>query len=427
MKIIDILNQVANTSKGSEKEAILRTHKDNKVLQQVFFYTYNTFFTYGIKKVPTVSNFGSYNIEEQFVNIENILKLLSNREVTGNSAAQTVYNLLELFNRDSQDIIYRIINRDLKIGATDTIMNKLVPGLVPKFEVVLANKFDEKSAKIVNKNWFISHKLDGMRCIVFVNGDTKTCESFSRSGKPITTIKKLENELLEICKGEKFVFDGELCVLDENGDEDFQGIMKVAKKKDYTIDAPMYIMFDCLTFEEFQNGFSETKLSERYKRFGMFNGSQKFCKVLEQVPFTEESFEKMKKISIEKSWEGLMTRLDTTYKNGRVKDLLKYKLFSDAEYKVKRIEVGPFTRAVAGKGQETIECVTTIYIEHEGCEVGVGSGMSITERVLWKNDPSLIVGKIACVKYFEATKNQNGGVSLRFPTLKFVHGEERDT
>ena len=36
-----------------------------------------------------------------------------------------------------------------------------------------------------------------------------------------------------------------------------------------------------------------------------------------------------------------------------------------------------------------------------------------------------IVGKIITVQYFEETKNDKGGISLRFPTVKVVHGKER--
>ena len=35
-------------------------------------------------------------------------------------------------------------------------------------------------------------------------------------------------------------------------------------------------------------------------------------------------------------------------------------------------------------------------------------------------------GKIITISYFEETKNQKGGISLRFPTLKVVHGEKRE-
>ena len=37
-----------------------------------------------------------------------------------------------------------------------------------------------------------------------------------------------------------------------------------------------------------------------------------------------------------------------------------------------------------------------------------------------------IVGKMITVQYFEETKNQEGGISLRFPTVKHIYETERD-
>ena len=42
----------------------------------------------------------------------------------------------------------------------------------------------------------------------------------------------------------------------------------------------------------------------------------------------------------------------------------------------------------------------------------------------YKN-PKKILGKIITVQYFEETKNQDGGISLRFPTFKILHGSAR--
>jgi DNA ligase-1 len=136
-------------------------------------------------------------------------------------------------------------------------------------------------------------------------------------------------------------------------------------------------------------------------------------------------------MAIQNNWEGLMLRKNTTYKGDRSNDLLKIKKFSEHEYVVNDIEIGPF-RVINydsnGKAYEATEnIVTTIFITHEGNRVGVGSGMSIDMRRLWTKDPSLIKGKTITVKYFEETVDKNGNKSLRFPTLKTIHGIERTT
>ena len=36
-----------------------------------------------------------------------------------------------------------------------------------------------------------------------------------------------------------------------------------------------------------------------------------------------------------------------------------------------------------------------------------------------------IIGKTITVQYFEETKNDKGGISLRFPTVKHIYENER--
>ena len=50
---------------------------------------------------------------------------------------------------------------------------------------------------------------------------------------------------------------------------------------------------------------------------------------------------------------------------------------------------------------------------------------SIQERVnAFKGSSEFALGKSA--EYFEETYNDKGGISLRFPTVKIVHGEKRE-
>jgi ATP-dependent DNA ligase len=40
------------------------------------------------------------------------------------------------------------------------------------------------------------------------------------------------------------VIDGEICMMDENGNENVQGIIKEIKRKDHSIENPFFYMFD---------------------------------------------------------------------------------------------------------------------------------------------------------------------------------------
>ena len=47
-------------------------------------------------------------------------------------------------------MLYLILDRNLKIRASVKLINKALPGLIPTFNVALANKYDEKTKKKVD-------------------------------------------------------------------------------------------------------------------------------------------------------------------------------------------------------------------------------------------------------------------------------------
>lgn len=433
MKIIDILNQVGSTSKGSEKEAILAKHKDNKILQQVFFYTYSTFQTYGIKKLPLerISGSKSIDVPSDFKLVLNVLDRLVKRELTGGDASEAVLRLIEAFDEGSQEVIKRIIDRDLKVGATDTIMNRLVPNLVPTFDVALAKTYDESTMKNVTfgtNDWYISRKLDGIRCMVIVQGSNAV--AYSRQGKVFETIDKVKNDLITLCKDITYpvVFDGELCIVDKDGNENFTEIIKEYKKKDHQIDKPLYQIFDFMTQDEFFEKTPSPVFSKRISNLKdlFVNSKYSHLKVLEQLPLTEESFDKMADDVAKFGYEGSMIRKNCRYESGRTKNLLKIKKFMDAEYVVEDIELGELNFAEKDIGTQTITCVRALKIRHKGNIVSVGSGLTKSDRIDFMNNPKKIIGKTVCIKYFQESADTNGKLSLRFPTLKAIYGDKRE-
>ena len=120
-----------------------------------------------------------------------------------------------------------------------------------------------------------------------------------------------------------------------------------------------------------------------------------------------------------------MIRKDIGYEGKRSNNLLKCKLFQDAEYIVNDIEIGPF-RVINNGKEEVEEVMTNVFIEHKGFKVSVGSGFSLEERRRYKENPNDIIGKEITVSYFEETINQQGTISLRFPTIKAIYENERN-
>ena len=414
------------TNSNTDKLKVLEQYANNESVRKALEYTYNTFKQYGVtsENCKKLSHLASYGYSSLF----DILNDLNSRYLTGHNAISAVNGFVAA-NKRHEELIFNIIDRNLKTRSTASMINKVIPGLIPTFDVALANSFDEKMAKKVNfnkDNWYVSRKLDGCRCICIIdeNGEPKY---FSRAGNEFLTLKNLDAEIISLGL-KNMVIDGEICMLDKNGNENFQGIIKEIKRKDHTIENPFFYMFDLLTFEEFVNKEGTTPFSIRNVQLDNLFFEREFKNIgyLEQkLLIDERMLTHYIGLAKENNWEGLMLRKDATYQGKRSNDVLKVKQFYDAEYVVVDIQNGPFRVIVDGKEVEE-DVMRNVVIEHKGYRVDVGSGFNLEQRRLYKQNPELILGKQITVQYFEESHNQNGGISLRFPTVKAIYETERN-
>lgn len=354
----------------------------------------------------------------------NVLDELNSREITGYNAISTVNGYIH-YNSEYKELILKVIDKDIKCRIDAKTINKVIPNLIPTFDVSLGEKFDKNRFNWQEEDWYCSRKLDGIRCIYQNSSE----ECFSRQGELFWTLDVLKEALSE-CSTEltNLVLDGELSLITDDGSDDFQGIMKQIRKKNHTIENIRYNVFDVLTQEEFDSKTSNRKFNERYAQLLELKDkleSTGHIKVVLQTKIdSEETFNTLKSKAVENNWEGLMLRKDDFYKGKRSFDLLKYKEFSDAEYIVKSIELGVKPMLIDGTMKD-VECVSALHIEHKGYDVKVGSGLIDSQRIEWKEHPENIIGKTIKVKYFEETIDQNGNISLRFPILLMVYENGR--
>ena len=431
--MLDRLQEFVNRSNASnsnnDKLDVLRDYTTDQEVLQALRYVYSPFKQYYVtsknlkKRSDLVSPIGN-----QYGSIFTLLDTLNDRVITGHDAISAV-NRFILENRQYEELIYNIFDRNLKTRSTTSMINKVVPGLVPTFDVALAATYDEKTKKKVDldlDDWYLSRKLDGVRCLAFFDNFGNVTFK-SRSGKPFDTLGKVAQEL-EKLNLYNTVMDGEICIVDENGDEDFQSIIKEIKRKDHTIENPLFQIFDMISLEDFENKTSREKLSERLDNLHMVMErieNLKYNKVLEQDLVTSwDMFESKMNLAVQSGWEGLMLRKDEKYKGKRSNDILKVKKFYDEEYVVVDLENSPNRVIVNGVEVEEM-MLKNVIIEHKGHRVQVGSGFTIDERRNFFQNPDKILGKTITVQYFEETTNQNGTHSLRFPVVKAVYENGR--
>ena len=418
------IDEMQATSSSLDKVAILK--RQSKFIQKVLEYTYNPYKQYHvtsktIKKNPELFTLKGYD------DLFDLLDALNKRTVTGHKAISCVNQFIAdstVMTHDDTELLYRIIDKDLEIRAGAKVINKAFPGLIPEFNVALAKEYDGKCDW--NDNWYASRKLDGVRCLAVVN-DEGECTLYSRMGKEFTTLNKVK-EAIEATNIINTVFDGEICLMDEDGNEDFQGVMKQLRRKDHQIENPVFVVFDMIHKPDFDSNKGNEILSERLHTLrSWYNGStvnMEIIRRLDQFQVIDgRHFDMWNQMAADKDWEGFMLRKDVGYEGKRSKNLLKVKTFHDAEYTVIDAEVDEM-RIVKDGREEYLDMLAQVWIEHKGYKVKVGSGFTQEQRL--KYAYADIIGKTITVQYFEETKNDKGGISLRFPTVKHIYENKRD-
>jgi DNA ligase-1 len=423
-----LVTELQSTNSNNAKVDILKKYPDCKPL---LLYTFDPFKQYGItsknlkKKKAVKVAFTKY--ADFFI----LLDDLRNGKLTGHLAITTVNDYCN-DNKEYEKLIHSIIDKDLRCRMGVKAINKSFPGTIPTFEVALAEKYADYKDKIDFKKgtWYASRKLDGVRCIVIKNG--RTVSFFSRTGKPFHTLGSLAGALLDH-PAHSFVLDGELCIMNSNGIEDFKAIVSTVRKKDYTIKNPKYKVFDILSIDDFLKEKSEKDLTYRLMELAAFVhscGTDMIDKLDQDIVTGAEEIEALKLAAVERGWEGYILRKDTVYEGKRTKDMLKVKTFFDEEFVVESIETNIMRVTVEDEEGNTKEVEENLmakaFIRYKGFEVGVGSGWDLEERRKYYANPEELIGKVITVQHFGESSNDHGGLSLRFPTVKYNYGKERD-
>ena len=432
-KLQDFVNRMKATSSILKKKEIIKSIKGDTFIENALYYTYNPYLKYYLTSKNCKKM--SHIIDENAIydSLWDLLDSLINREYTGHDAIAMVNGFImqhcmvngRQMISEYENLIFSIIDRNLELRASDSVINKVIPELIPTFDVALATKYEPKFCDFENEEWLGSRKLDGVRCII--RKEEGSVIAYSRQGNEFTTLQKVIDDVAKIPGN--FVLDGEICMMDEEGNEDFQGIMKQIKRKNHTMDNPRYVIFDYLTLEEFDTKVGTRSLISRLydieeKRVTLQESN--ILSVLPQIRVKDlEHLSEMIAEADKLGHEGVMLRKNCGYEGKRSKNLLKCKKFFDAEYIVESLDFD--NHRVIRDGKEVLmPMLAQAYITHKGHEVAVGSGWNQEQRIRYEANPEQLIGKTITVQYFEETKNQDGGISLRFPTVKHVFENGRN-
>jgi len=426
-QFVDYMNQ---SNKRKAKRECLRYYSQNKDVKQLLRVLYNPMYTFGvtsnqIKKAQPIAQ-----INDDF-ELLYLLRRLVNRDLSGNEALGMCASVIAA-DPDSAELLYKIFDKDLKIGVDTKTINEEMGLNIPMFQVALAfdlNKSEAGQKRLQNEPYLITRKLDGVRLLCKYNAQDHAVKFYSRIGHEFTTLNVLQDALAAPLAqlGTSCVIDGELCVI-ENDKEDFKAAVSQIKRKEFTMLNPHYKIFDLLSEDEFNGVKADRPYSKRLMLarsvFEPYNS--RYFSVLHACRYNPENFAKATQAVERNGWEGLILRADAPYQFGRTADLLKVKKFTDAEFVIEDItstEKGVLD--VATNQMVRTKMAGAVIINYKGNPVAVGSGLSDPLRIDLYNHPDKYLGRKITVKFFEETQDGTGKPSLRFPIFKgFRDGEK---
>ena len=173
------LADLRGTRSATDKIAIIS--RSSAFIHNVLEYTYNPYKQYYATHKTCMKNSNKIYYDKH-KDVFELLDSLSSREFTGHDAIALVNGYVA--NTAYGEIIYKIIDKDLDIRVGASIINKAVPGLIPTFNVALAQEYKGKCDW--GDSWYASRKLDGVRCLAITDEEGK-CKLYCRRGKDCST------------------------------------------------------------------------------------------------------------------------------------------------------------------------------------------------------------------------------------------------
>lgn len=402
------VDKITSTTKRLEKEVILKNISNNEDIKQYLYFLLNPFIVTGISDKKLSRDISGTVSDTKFSTVIDLLKYIEEHNTGTDTVLSNYHTFANTLSDDLHLLLDKLITKNLQLGIDSKTVNKVIPKLIPDFNVMLANKyFDNPSVVDSWKGFAITTKIDGSRILaVKKNGKAYF---YTRQGQEYLLLEDLKQEL-ESSFPDNIVLDGELMAINTTKDDAYKNTMKLSRIKGEKHGLKM-LVFDYIPFAEYENQKGKTVYKERRKKLDelFLNKSHTYFELLPVIYSGNDSSKILQLLddAISKHEEGIMiNNLDAPYKFTRTNDLLKVKKMKDMDLECIGFLEGD------NKYSGTLGA---LIVDYEGYKVKVGSGFSDELRdEIWKNKDSWL-GRTIVVRYFEETYNAKDGKSLRFP------------
>ena len=449
--ILEIIKELRADASLNYKKEVLARYCDYEPFKEFLIRVYNPRINYYMRKVPDIV---SYEMKEQSTQeLYVTLDALSSRIITGGEAINYVRNFLLEANQTVRELFELAIGRDIRAGVGVGIINEVYKDLIEEIPYCRCGKLDEKALERFDsmpEGFLTQKKSDGtFSYIIIQDGEVSL---LTRAGTQWTS-DKLSKELKQL---PNCVIIGEALIkingkeLDRKaGNGRITSFIKreasleslneklsqeTSRKKSDKLQSELKLklldfdrtdsnltfeIWDSLTFSEFENGLSTRPYTER---FGEAIRLSFMTQSLRPIPsYRVYSMKEAQAIAdeyISEGFEGaIVKKLDTIWKDGTSKDMVKIKAVLDADLLCVDVEEG------SGKYKGKVGAL----VLETSCgrlRVKVGTGLTDKDR----DKPfDFYVGKVIEIQYNEFIKSKSKSTdSLFLPRFVEVR-EDKNT
>ena len=410
--MIDAISAIFDlqAAKGAiAKKQVIENNKDDAEFKKLLYYALHPLLTYKVSEKTLREARPLF--EGAYTSFESVCQDLSARRALDNVTVRNVKGFLSDCDPREAELYTKLLAKKLRLGVTAKTVNKVIPGLIPEWEVQQAYPIEKYP--LFPGEWFaLTEKLNGVRATYYRG------RLYARSGEEHKGMDHIEDFLRETV-GLDMVFDGELTLADKSGltdNEAFRKATGIINADIGTCDKTVisFTVFDVLPACELDSGSSSAVYSERRaeldSRFEpMFRGSCVHVLPLMYAGTDQKMIDTLLAEAVANDKEGLMCNLDVPYKCKRHNGILKVKQFYTMDLSIIGCEEG--SGRLANR-------LGAFVLDFKGNEVRVGSGFTDEERFwFWQRRESMI-GKLCEVKYKEISCDKHTGAeSLQFPVF----------
>lgn len=410
---------------ANAKCEFIKAHQDDIYFKRFLYFALNPMLTYNISKKSTDKLMAEENFDGQklifFNDIFECCEHLSRLRGMDDATLRQVKMLLNVKypEKDERDLYIQLLSKKVRLGIAAKTINKIIPNLIPEWEVQQAYTVEKYPLKEGTEFW-LTQKLNGARATLYEG------QLLARSGMPYKGLEHI-TDALSWLRVAGFVADGELTLKDKgdlSDNEAFRVSTGILNSDNVNKTVICYTIFDMIPVKDFDA--LKPQVTYRYRRdiLNQFaeriedtDGAVKVLPVLYHG--TDQSkIEELLEQMVREDKEGLMINTDVPYRRTRHKGILKVKRFYTMDLPIIRCEEG------TGRLSGTLGAFVLKYKENE---VKVGSGFTDEQREQFWNNRDDMEGLLCEVKYKEISQDKGTGLeSLQFPVFVGIRTDKTE-